>query len=53
MIHIFAIQDQQREDYRANSAVHGTGGPQAVDDIHFKTPLADAFLQAGKDAGIV
>ncbi len=23
-----------------------------MDDIHFKTPLADAFLQAGKDAGM-
>jgi hypothetical protein len=45
------VQDQLREDYGADKGAHGTGGPLPVADVVFKTPLADAFLQAGRDLG--
>jgi len=44
-------EDQQNPVYARDRAHHGVGGPMAIGDIAFKTPLADAFLQAGRRYG--
>jgi choline dehydrogenase len=41
-------EDQQR----GASALHGTGGPLAVQDLRYHSPLSDRFLQACEQAGL-
>ncbi|KAK7080099.1 hypothetical protein SK128_020554 [Halocaridina rubra] len=37
--------------YNKTASYHGFGGPLSVDDQRWKTPVADAFLQAGQQMG--
>ena len=43
-----ASEDQLNPYYARDSLHHSVGGPLPVGDVAFKTPLSDAFLNAGK-----
>jgi hypothetical protein len=45
------FKDQQNEAYRKQKTIHGSGGPLAVSNIPYRTPLSDAFLETGQAAG--
>ena len=42
-----ASEDQLNPSYAKDTLHHSVGGPLPVGDVAFKTPLADAFLNAG------
>jgi len=46
-----ASEDQLNPYYARDSLHHSVGGPLPVGDVAFKTPLSDAFLNAGKRQG--
>ena len=52
VLHYFRKSEgQTNRQYAADTRNHGTRGPMTVSDLSFTTPLADAFLEAGRRAG--
>ena len=45
------IADNKNKGYVRNSRYHAKGGLLTVSDIDYKTPLADAFLEAARSLG--
>ena len=44
-------EKQNNPQYAADTVNHGTRGPLSVSDLRFQTPLADAFVGSGHEAG--
>jgi len=50
-LYYFKKSEDNRNPYLAKSPYHGTGGYLTVQDPLFRTPLGDAFIQAGEELG--
>ncbi|XP_012274580.1 glucose dehydrogenase [FAD, quinone] [Orussus abietinus] len=45
------LEDIEIEELKKDSRHHGVGGPQKVSSVPYRTPLATAFVEAGRELG--
>ena len=52
VLHYFKKSERQTNPgYAADTRHHNSRGPMSVSDLRYRTPLSDAFIRAGKEAG--
>jgi len=50
--HVLPYFKRSQDQARGPSVLHGVGGPLSVEDLSFKNPLSDVFIQAAEQAGL-